>query len=73
MTKHVSVIYIKASREQVWKGLTSAEFTRQYFHQTAITSDWNAGDSVTFINADKSIAVRGEVLECEYPSKLSYS
>ena len=73
MTAHVSVIYIKASRERVWEGLTSATFTRQYWHQTDITSSWQIGAPVTFLLPDKSIAVAGEILESDFPSRLSYT
>lgn len=73
MSKHVSVIYIKASREKVWQGLTSAEFTRQYFHRTDITSSWEEGAEVTFYNQDQTVAVRGKVLRAKYPEELSYT
>tara|TARA_R110002072_G_scaffold104099_3_gene228436 strand:- start:8694 stop:9128 length:435 start_codon:yes stop_codon:yes gene_type:complete len=73
MTKHVSVIFIHASLEQVWIGITSPEFTRQYFHNTDIESDWQAGSPVTFYNQDKSIAVAGEVIEARPSEFLRYS
>ncbi len=71
--EHVSVIFIQASPEQVWEGLTAAEFTRRYFHQTEIESDWQPGSEVTYYNADRSVAVRGEVLEVDYPRLLSFT
>jgi uncharacterized protein YndB with AHSA1/START domain len=70
---HLCVIYIKATPEQVWEGLTSAEFTRRYFHQTDIASDWQKGSDVIYYNQDKSIAVQGQVLEVSYPIKLSFT
>jgi len=71
---HVCVIYINASNEKVWEALTSAEFTRQYFHRTEIESEWVPGAAVTYYNAaDRSVAVAGEVLEVDYPSRLSFS
>ncbi|MCZ6829832.1 MAG: SRPBCC family protein [Gammaproteobacteria bacterium] len=70
---HVCVIYIQAPPEAVWQGLTSAEFTRRYFHQTEIESDWQPGSEVIYYNADRSIAVKGEVLEVEYPRLLSFT
>lgn len=71
--QHITVIYIKAKPEQVWQGLTSARFTRQYFHSTDVESDWTAGSSLTFYNRDKSIAVDGQIIEAQKPSKLSYT
>lgn len=73
VNEHACTIFIKASPEAVWKGLTSAEFTRQYFHSTDIESDWTPGAEVTFYNQDKSVAVKGEVLEVDFPSKLSFT
>lgn len=71
--KHVSVIYIKADRETVWQGITTAEFTRRYFHNTDIESTWQVGDAVTFYNQDKTVAVQGEVLIADHPNQLSYT
>lgn len=71
--EHVCVIYIQATPERVWEGLTSAEFTRRYFHQTEIESDWQPGSEVVYYNADRSIAVKGEVLEVDYPRVLSFT
>lgn len=71
--EHVCVIYIKASRETVWQGITSADFTRQYFHSTDISSTWEPGAEVIYRNPDGSIAVKGEVLEVQYPALLSYT
>ena len=70
---HVCVIYIQATPETVWEGLTSAEFSRRYFHHTEIESDWQVGSEVIYYNADRSIAVKGEVLEVDYPRLLSFT
>lgn len=70
---HVCVIYINASREAVWDGLTNPEFTRQYFHQTRFESDWQPGSAMNCYMPDGSYAVRGEVLESEHPAKLSFT
>lgn len=71
--KHISVIYIQADLDQVWQGITSAEFTRRYWHKTDIESDWQVGADVTFYNPDKSVAVAGKVLKSEPPNHLSYT
>lgn len=70
---HVCVIYIKAGPADVWRGLTNPEFTRQYFHSTAVESSWREGEPVTFRNADSSVAVRGEVLAADPPNRLSFT
>jgi uncharacterized protein YndB with AHSA1/START domain len=70
---HLCVIYIKATSEQVWEALTSPEFTRRYFHQTDIESDWQDGSDVIYYNQDRSIAVKGKVLEVDRPHKLCFT
>ena len=66
-------IYIRTTPEELWEAITSAEFTRQYFHGTAIESDWKVGSPVTYYNADRTVAVDGEVLEVDRPHRLSYT
>lgn len=71
--KHVCTIYIKAEPERIWEALTTAEFTRQYFHATDIQSDWKPGSTVTYLNQDGSTAVTGKVLTANPPLELSIS
>lgn len=67
---HVFVIYIRTSPEKLWDAITRPEFTRQYFHETAIESDFQAGSAVTYRMSDGRPAVVGRVIECTRPSKL---
>ncbi len=39
----VYVSYIATTPEKLWKALISAEFTRQYWAEGSIQSDWNVG------------------------------
>ena len=64
---------IAASAEDVWKGLTSAEFTCQYWHGTRIQSDFKKGSKLEFLLPDGEAGVCGEVLEADYPRRLSYT
>lgn len=66
-------IVIRATPEEVWQGITDPEFTKQYFHNTRIRSDFAAGSPVIFENPDGSTAVDGEVLECAPPNRLVIS
>jgi uncharacterized protein YndB with AHSA1/START domain len=54
--------YIRAPADKVWQALTSAEFTQQYFHATAIESTWKVGAPVRY-TSQNGTAVDGEVLE----------
>ncbi|MBQ73729.1 MAG: ATPase [Gammaproteobacteria bacterium] len=71
--KYVCTIYIKAEPDRVWEALTTAEFTRRYFHATDIQSDWKPGSAVTYLNQDGSTAVEGKVLTAEPFKKLSFT
>ena len=69
----VYMTVIAATRERVWQGLTTAEFTRQYWHKTRVRSEFTPGAIIEFLNPDDSVGVTGEVLTADHPSELSYS
>lgn len=63
--------YIRASAEEVWKALTTAEFTSQYFHATHVDSSWQPGAPVYYRYADGGdVAVEGKIIEAAPPNKL---
>ena len=64
---------IAAPPERVWQGLTTAEFTQQYWHATRIQSEFTPGATIQFLNADDSVGVTGEILTADRPNELSYS
>ncbi len=70
------VILIDAPRTRVWKALTTGEFTKQYWHQTEVQSDWTEGSSVEFLTMSDDGPIAGcigTVLEADEPSLLSYT
>lgn len=67
------VTLIDAPAEKVWRALTTAEFTRQYWHQTEVRSSWRVGDPVEFMVGGDEVGCRGEVLVCDPPKQLSYT
>lgn len=73
----VYVTLIEAPCENVWEALTSAEFTSLYWHDTHVQSDWQVGSSVQFMvypeGGEAEVGCDGEVLECDPPSRLSYT
>ena len=71
--EHVLEIYIRATPEAVWNGITDGALTRRYFHETAINSDWAVGSRVEYVNPDGSLSVEGEVLEVDEPRRLAYT
>ena len=64
---------IQASREAVWQALTTAEFTRQYWHSTGVESSWEEGSPIRFLYEDGRVAVDGEILKAVKPTLLSYT
>lgn len=67
---YVYVTYIQASAEQVWRALTDADLTAQYWgHRN--TSDWQVGSGWEHQRLDGSgNDVVGTVLEAEPPHRL---
>ena len=66
-SEFVYMTVIAAPPERVWEGLTTAEFTEQYWHATRVRSDFTAGATIEFLNPDDSVGVAGE------PKELSYT
>ncbi|AHH21577.1 putative transcriptional regulator [Nocardia nova SH22a] len=68
---YVYVTYIHAGAEQVWKALTDADLTAQYWGHANV-SDWQPGSRWEHRRADGSGAVDvvGKVLESEPPHRL---
>ncbi|MFG2088373.1 SRPBCC domain-containing protein [Spirillospora sp. NPDC048824] len=69
---YVYVTYIQATAEQVWKALTDADLTAQYWHHANV-SDWQVGSPWEHRRTDGSdtVDVVGTVLEVEAPTRLT--
>jgi uncharacterized protein YndB with AHSA1/START domain len=63
-------IEIKSSPERIWEAITSPDWTRRYFFDTAVRSDWRKGGKVVWENPDGSASCQGEVLESDPPWRL---
>ena len=64
-------VFIRATPEQVWEGITKPEFTQRYFYGSVIESTYEAGADYTGWAADRSAKyVEGSVLEADAPRKL---
>ena len=68
----VYVTYIETTPEQLWEALTSSDFTRRYWFNTELRSDWNVGASITLVMDGRTTDV-GEILEADRPRRLSYT
>ena len=71
--RFVYVTYIATTPDQLWQALTSGEFTRQYFFNRRVESDWQVGSPVTFWIDDKEKDITGTVLRADRPRVLSYT
>lgn len=69
----VFVEIINADREAVWRALTTAEFTEQYWHCTRVQSDFRPGSKIEFLVDEDEVGCCGEILESDRPSRLSYT
>ncbi len=70
--KFVYVTYIDTTPEKLWAALTQTEFTRKYWFDTSIESDWEVGSSVQFRRGGE-ITDDQILLVCEPPRLLSYT
>jgi uncharacterized protein YndB with AHSA1/START domain len=69
----VYVTYIHATADKVWQALTDGDFTERYWGGLRITSDWNVGSEVRHLTPDGAAGWAGEVLEADFPNRLSYT
>src|SRR5690606_30925214 len=70
LAAHVYETFVKATPERVWQAITDPEYTRRYFHATAVTSTFEPGSPVRYVMADGSDAVEGVIEEIEANRRL---
>jgi uncharacterized protein YndB with AHSA1/START domain len=68
----IYVTYIETTPEKVWEALTSSEFTRRYWFNTEVKSDWKVGSPFALV-MDGQTTDTGQILEADRPRRLSYS
>jgi len=70
----VYAVFIRATPEQVWEGITKPEFTMKYFHGTKIESSFEHGSPYLSLSADDGrTLVDGEILESDPPRMLKHT
>jgi uncharacterized protein YndB with AHSA1/START domain len=68
---YVEQIFIDATPEEVWEGITDPEFTRQYFFNGRVSSDWKPGAPFAYHDVrDGSLQIEGIVVEADRPRRL---
>ena len=68
--KTVYVTYIASTPEKVWRALTEAEFSRQYFFGFTIDVEPKTGGAFYYRYPDGRVHVSGKVLEWSPPRRL---
>lgn len=71
--KFFYVSYIKTTPDELWRALTSPEFTRQYWMDNRVDSDWKIDSTVKFTSRNGKLTISGKVLAAERPKLLSYT
>lgn len=70
----IYVSYIETTPEKLWQALTEGEFTRRYWYDRRIQSDWRVGSPVRFFDGGSdTLTDSGEVLESEPFKRLVYT
>ena len=68
----IYVTYIETTPEQLWEALTSSKFTRRYWFDTEVRSNWKVGSPFALVMGDKTTDT-GAILDADPPRRLSYS
>ena len=68
----VYVTYIETTPEKLWDALTSSEFTRRYWFDTEVRSDFKLGSPFALVVGGATTDV-GEILKADRPRRLSYT
>jgi uncharacterized protein YndB with AHSA1/START domain len=70
----IYVSYIATTPEKLWAALTSGDFTRAYWYDRRIESEWKVGAPVRFYDGGSDVVTdAGEVLEIDPPKRLVYT
>jgi uncharacterized protein YndB with AHSA1/START domain len=70
----VYVSYIATTPEKLWVALTSGDFTRSYWYDRRLESEWKVGAPVRFYDgSSNTVTDSGEVLEYDPPKRLAYT
>ena len=68
--KQVYEIFIRASAERVWQGITDGNLTKQYYYGSELRSDLRLGGSFNYVDHDGNPMLNGEILEIDPPTRL---
>ena len=68
----VYVTYIETTPEKLWQALTDSTFTKRYWFDTELKSNWKVGSPIALVMGGK-VTDTGRILEADRPRRLSYT
>lgn len=68
--KHVYEIYIRTTPERLWQAITDSAFTKQYFYESSVKSDFKAGSPLVYLSPNGKPMIEGKVIEADPPRRL---
>jgi uncharacterized protein YndB with AHSA1/START domain len=68
----IYVSYIETTPGKLWEALTNSEFTKRYWFDTEVRSNWKVGSPFALVMGGKTTDT-GEILEADRPRRLSYT
>jgi uncharacterized protein YndB with AHSA1/START domain len=68
----IYISYIETTPEKLWEALTSSEFSKRYWWDTSVVSDWKVGSPFSLVLNGQTTDV-GEIIEADRPRRLSYT
>src|SRR5439155_6417119 len=66
-------IIIKTTAPKLWEALTSKDFSREYWSEHEIRSEWKVGSTVALVQKDGTVNWEGKILFYDPPTYLSYT
>jgi len=66
----VYVTFIRATPEQLWSALTSADFMKQYWFGVHFKTEWKAGAQWEMLYPDGRVTDAGEIAEFDPPKRI---
>ena len=69
--RHIYEIYVKATPERVWQAITDPAFTRQYFYDTAVESDFGVGSGIRYTMGSGDPAIEGTIEEIDVGRRMA--
>ncbi len=63
-------IEIDAPPAEVWRAITDPDWTRRFFHETAVHTTWKVGAPISYDLPDGTPAIAGRVVEYSPPARF---